>query len=226
MVAHEGAENLWLAKALFDLGGIHFGNFTLPRGTFDSPVYVNPRVLISEPEVLRRTAEVIAHETASGTLRRRMRVSPFTLVAGVPFGGLHLATAYSLISGTPMIYPRPPRTGGMGDMIEGRYQEGQTVVIIDDLITHGGSILQTKSLLEEAGLRVRDAVVLIDREAGGAERLKRYGVNLVAILKLKTMLNHYLALGRISSEDFHRSMAYLEGKRPGDTTGDFGVPPQ
>jgi orotate phosphoribosyltransferase/uridine monophosphate synthetase len=216
MSSLEGAENLWLAKALFDLGGIQFGSFTLPRGTFDSPIYVNPRVLISEPEVLRRTAALISHETASGSLRRRPRVSPFTLVAGVPFGGLHLATAYSLLTSTPMIYPRPPRTGGLGDIIEGRYHEGQTVLIIDDLITHGGSILHTKSLLEEAGLQVRDAVVLVDREAGGGERLKRHGVNLIAILKLKTMLNHYLALGLISSEDFHRSMAYLEGKRPSD----------
>ncbi|MFN8533760.1 MAG: phosphoribosyltransferase family protein [Dehalococcoidia bacterium] len=221
----EGAENLWLAKALFDLGGIQFGSFTLPRGTIESPVYVDPRVLISEPEVLRRTAAVIAHETASGSLRRRPRVSPFTLVAGVPFGGLHLATAYSLMSGTPMIYPRPPRTGGMGDIIEGRYQEGQTVLIIDDLITHGSSILQTKSLLEEAGLRVRDAVILVDREAGGSERLRRHGVNLVAILKLKTVLNHLRALELVSSEDFERSMTYLEGKHPDEPTSDYtGLP--
>jgi orotate phosphoribosyltransferase/uridine monophosphate synthetase len=213
MAQFESAENLWLAKALFDLGGMSFGDFTLPRGTQNSPVYVNPRVLISSPEVLRGTAQLIADETTSGSMRLRPRVARFDLVAGVPFGGLHLATAFSLQTGVPMIYPRPPRTGGLGDIIEGRFEEGQTVLIIDDLITHGGSILQTKSLLEEAGLRVRDAVVLVDREAGGAERLRRHGVNLIAILKLTTMLNHYLALDLIDSEDFHRSMEYVETKK-------------
>jgi orotate phosphoribosyltransferase len=224
MPLHEGAENLWLAKAIFDLGGIQFGNFTLPRGTFNSPVYVDPRVLISEPAVLRKAAELIAQETASSSLRRRPRVSPFSLVAGVPFGGLHLATAYSLLTDVPMIYTRPPRTGGLGEIIEGRYSEGQTVLIIDDLITHGGSILQTKSLLEEAGLKVRDAIVLVDRESGGGERLRRHGVNLIAILKLKTMLNHYRALGLISAEDFHRSIVYLESKRPGESGSDYAGP--
>ncbi len=214
MRPHE-ADNLALARTLFDLGGMNFGNFTLPRGTVNSPVYVNPRVLISSPDAMRQAAELISRETMSGAVRLRPRVARFDLVAGVPFGGLHLATVFSLMTGVPMIYTRPPRTGGLGDMIEGRYEEGQTVLIIDDLVTHGGSILQTKALLEEAGLKVKDAVVLIDREQGAYERLKRHGINLISILKLQIILNHYLALGLISSDDFHRSIDFLNANRNG-----------
>ncbi|MCS7002397.1 MAG: phosphoribosyltransferase family protein, partial [Dehalococcoidia bacterium] len=179
MPTTDGTDNLWLARALFDLGGVQFGEFTLGKETVGSPLYINPRVLISDPDVLRRAVEVIIRETTSGMARLKPRVAEFDLVAGVPFGGLHLATVFSLLTGTPMIYARPPRTGGIGDIIEGRYKEGQRVLIIDDLITHGRSVLQTATLLEEAGLQVRDAIVLIDREQGAGDRLKRHGIHLI-----------------------------------------------
>jgi orotate phosphoribosyltransferase/uridine monophosphate synthetase len=221
MHSGEGTDNLWLARALFDLDGVEFGSFTVGRSTVNSPIYINPRVVISEPDILRRAAELIRNETASAIYRRRPRAESFDLVAGVPFGGLHLATAFSLMSGVPMIYTRPPRTGGLGDMIEGRYKEGQTVLIVDDLITTGGSIIQTKALLEEAGLRVRDAVVFVDREQGAGDRLKRHGVNLISILKLKVMLKYYLATDLIDSDQFHRSMQYIEANR---ATADWSPP--
>ena len=66
------------------------------------------------------------------------------------------------------------------DVIEGIFVRGQSCLIIDDLITGGGSILQTATTLSEAGLVVRDAVTLIDRQEGGRQALKQAGINLVA----------------------------------------------
>lgn len=210
--------NLWLAQALHDVGGVQFGDFTLGRTAVNSPVYVNPRLLISEPAIIARIARLIDREIRAGQGRRRPRISPFSLVAGVPFGGLHLATAFSLLTEVPMIYVRPTASGGRDHMIEGRYHQGQNVLVIDDLTTGGGSIVQTIALLEEAGLSVRDIIVLVDREQGAGERLRNRGYNLIPILRLKTMLTYLVETGRIDEGWYRRSMEYLERQdsRPGD----------
>lgn len=203
---------LSLAKALFDLGAITFGDFTLGRTTVHSPVYVDPRRILSEPSLLHRVALVIDGEIKAAQGRRRPRLSPFSLVAGVPFGGLHLALAYSLVSGVPMCYVRPAAFVGKDHWIEGYYQAGQTALIIDDLATGGGSILQNAHSLEEFGIQVQDAIVLIDREQGAAENLRRHGYNLISILRLKTMLTYYYRTGMITPTWYERSMNYLEEK--------------
>ncbi|MBI2940245.1 MAG: phosphoribosyltransferase [Chloroflexi bacterium] len=205
--------SLWLARALYDVGGIQFGDFTLGETAVNSPVYVNPRLLVSEPTVLASIARLIEREVRAGQARRRPRISPFSLVAGVPLGGLHLATAFSLLTEVPMIYARPTASGGRDHIIEGRYEQGQTVLVIDDLITGGGSIIRTGALLEEAGLTVRDAIVLVDREQGAADRLRNRGYNLIPILKLKTMLTYYYETGLIEKPWFERSIEYLERNR-------------
>src|SRR5206468_7161811 len=96
---------------------------------------------------------------------------------------------------------------------EGHFLSGDTVLIIDDLITRGSSILETASLLEEMGLKVKDVIVLIDREHGAAERLHRHGYNLISILKLDVMLTHYMSKGLISEETYRICSEYLRGKR-------------
>jgi orotate phosphoribosyltransferase len=142
-----GAEsNLDLAQALFDLGGVEFGEFNLGPTAGMSPIYLNPRVVISHPTVMRQFARLVHHEIQADQQRRRPRLAHFGAVAGVPMGGLHLATAYSLISDSPLIYVR---ANVDEPVIEGRIIPGQTVLIIDDLMTGGTSILQTARALEE-----------------------------------------------------------------------------
>lgn len=199
--------NLWLAKELWDLGAVQFGEFNIGR-TRESPVYLNPRLLVSNPQALGRVARVIKEETETMLSMRNPAVSPFSLVAGVPFGGLHLATAFSLASKVPMIYLHP-RKDGEGSVIEGNYVPGQTVLVIDDLITGGTSVVETAQELRAAGLMVRDAIVLVDRHQNGKERLRANGVSLHAMLELNTLLNYLMAHGKISEEDFRRSSEYL-----------------
>ncbi len=121
-------------------------------------------------------------------------------------GGLHLATAYSLISDNPLIYVRANEDE---PVIEGRVIPGQTVLVIDDLMTGGTSILQTARALESAGLEVRDAIVLVDREQGGVEQLDEQGYNVMPILRLRTMLTYYHESGLISRPKFLEVMEYL-----------------
>ena len=140
-------------------------------------------------------------------------------MAGVHVGGLLQATAYSLDTNIPLIYARvrPEGTGNRG--IEGRVEQGDTAIIIDDLITRGSSILETAGLLEESGLKVKDVIVLIDREHGAAERLKRHGYNLISILNLDVMLTHYMSKGLIPEETYRTCIEYLRSKQGENSTG-------
>jgi len=215
----QSLDNLWLAQALYDLGGVQFGNFTVSESAVSSPVFVNPKVLISNPMALRVASKLMQQEINLAQSLRRPRVHPFGLVAGVPVGGLLLATAYSLETNIPLIYARarPEGTGKRG--IEGRYTPGETVLVIDDLITRGSSILETSELLQENGLKVKDVIVLIDREHGAVERLRRHNYNLISILKLDVMLTHYLSRGLISQETYHTCAEYLRSKQGENRNG-------
>lgn len=222
--------NLDLAQALFDLGGVQFGSFDLGPTAGTSPLYINPRVLISEPAMLRRVARLIHSQIRADHARRRPRLASFAAVAGVPMGGLHIATAYALESDTPLIYLRPSSTdeGAADASIEGRIVPGQSALIIDDLMTGGRSILSTKEQLESAGMSVRDAIVLIDREQGAVERLHDHGCRVMPMLRLKTMLNYYRAADMIDAPMFDRCMSYLQGSRAAidaDANGGQTLPP-
>lgn len=213
MAKEQTLDNLWLAQILFDLGGVQFGNFTVSESAVSSPVFVNPKVLISNPTALRVASKLMQQEISLAQSLRRARVHPFGVVAGVPVGGLLLATAYSLETNIPLIYARirPEGTGKRG--IEGHFNIGDTALIIDDLITRGSSILETAEMLEENGLKVKDVIVLIDREHGATARLRARGYNLLSILKLDVMLNHYMSRGLISEETYHTSAEYLRSKQ-------------
>jgi orotate phosphoribosyltransferase/uridine monophosphate synthetase len=205
-LSHRG--NLWLADTLWKLGAIQFGDFTLGRTAVHSPVYLNLRLLISKPAALQRAARVIRDEVNARQRMLNPQVTPFQLVAGVPFGGLHLATAFSLVAKVPLIYIHPGQL--KNEQIEGLHEAGQSVLIIDDLITGGHSILDSARCLSEAGLRIRDVVVLLDRQQGGRELLKQHNMNLISILTLEVVLNYLMSSGRISEEWYRRSLDYLQ----------------
>jgi orotate phosphoribosyltransferase/uridine monophosphate synthetase len=132
----------------------------------------------------------------------------------VPFGGLHLATAFSLETNTPLTYARHPKEDSeTSHVIEGLRQTGVTALIVDDLVTGGRSILETANLFRQEGLTVQDVIVLVDRDQGAAERLKRHGLHLISILKLSVMLNLYVAEGWIGEDQHHRALDYLHSAR-------------
>jgi orotate phosphoribosyltransferase/uridine monophosphate synthetase len=213
MAKEQSLDNLWLAQMLFDLDAVKFGDFTISETTVSSPVFINPKMLIGNPGALRVASKLIQQEISLAQSMRRPKVHPFELVAGVPVGGLLLGTAYSLETNIPLIYPRlrPEGTGKRG--IEGRYWPGARVLIIDDLITRGGSILDTAHFLEAHDLVVKDVVALIDREQGAAERLHQHGYNLISILKLDVMLNYYVNKDLITEEVYRRCMEYVRANQ-------------
>jgi uridine monophosphate synthetase len=180
-----------LITSLYKVGVIQFGEFKLKSG-LTSSVYMNLRKIISYPDVLRAVSEAMWAITSK---------NKFDLVCGVPYTALPIATCMSLDHNIPMIMRRKEKKDyGTKQMIEGEFKAGQTCLIIEDVITSGGSIIETADELEAAGVQVKDLVVLIDREQGGRENLeKKYHVH--AVLTISEILNELLKSDLLNSTE-------------------------
>ncbi len=207
-----GQSNLWLADTLWRLGAVQFGDFTLGRTTVHSPIHINLRLLIAHPTALARAAHIILQELQTLQSMRNPQVDGFDLVCGVPFGGLVVAEAFSLASKVPLIFLHP-HTDDLESDVEGIYHPSQTAVIMDDLITGGGSIIVTANRLRDEGLFVRDAVVLFDRQSGGHAKLEEVGIRLVSVLTLEVLLTYLRSSGKIGDDWYRKSMAFFEANR-------------
>jgi len=189
-----------LARVLFEAGCIQFGDFVLHSGAH-SPVYVDLRRLVAYPRAL----EEVARSYVPMLLSLR-----YDRLAAIPYAALPIGTAIALQIGSPLIYPRREvKAYGTRRRIEGEYRPGERVVLLDDLITHGGSKLEALEPLLAAGLMVEDVVVLIDREQGGAEDLARHGYRLHAATTLRELVDALAAGGQLSSAEAQRVHAYL-----------------
>jgi uridine monophosphate synthetase len=122
----------------------------------------------------------------------------FDRIAGLPYAAIPIATAISLAGNYPMIYPRKEvKAYGTKAEIEGEYHAGETVVVIDDLATTGGSKFEAIEKLTGAGLVVKDVVVLVDRQSGAKESLAEAGYTMHAVLTISQMLNHLEETGKV-----------------------------
>jgi orotate phosphoribosyltransferase len=96
-------------------------------------------------------------------------------------------------------------------MVEGVFQQGQRALLLEDVITSGGSILTAAETLRAAGLTVRDAVVLVDREQGGVAALAAQGINARAVLSMHQILERLQAQDLIDQSTFLEVKQYLDG---------------
>ena len=180
-----------LADGLLEAGCIKFGQFTLKSGMI-SPIYIDLRQLVSFPRLLEQVAK--AYQPI-------LRKLSFTRLAGLPYAALPIATAISLQSGLPMIYPRKEaKAYGTKAEVEGLYNSGELVVIIDDLATTGGSKFESIEKLTSVGLKVQDIVVLIDRQSGAAQALAQAGYQMHAVMTLTELLDYYEQSARVPVE--------------------------
>ncbi len=197
-------ETAELATALYDHGCVKFGTFKLKSG-IRSPIYIDLRLLVSHPSLLRLVAQAMA---------RTARNLTYSRIAAIPYAALPIGVAMALELDRPMIYPRREvKKYGTRRAVEGAFQPGEEILLVDDLITRGGSKLEAIEVLRAASLVVRDVLVLIDREQGGAQDLAEQGYHLHAVLQLSDLLDTLQAADRISREQQIEVINYLERTR-------------
>lgn len=189
-----------LADGLLEAGCIKFGEFTLKSG-LKSPIYIDLRQIISYPKLL---------EQIGAAYLPLLKGLKFDRIAGLPYAAIPIATVISLQGNYPMIYPRKEvKTYGTKAEIEGEYQAGETVVIIDDLATTGGSKFEAIEKLTEAGLVVKDVVVLIDRQSGAKESLAQAGFAMHAVLTITQLLDYWEQTQKVEKDKIEATRKFL-----------------
>lgn len=153
------------------------GDFVLRSGV-RSTEYFDKYRFEADPLLLRDLAAALAPLLPAGA----------EVLAGLELGGVPLATALSLETGLPAAFVRKaPKEYGTRRLAEGADVAGRRVVVVEDVVTSGGQVLTSCADLRERGADVVRVLCVIDREAGGAERLAAAGLDLAALFRMSEL---------------------------------------
>jgi orotate phosphoribosyltransferase len=159
-----------LVEAIRDVAYLE-GDFVLRSGRRSS-YYLDKYRFGTRPEILGPLGEAIAAEVAR-------REPDADRIAAPELGAVALAASASLASRLPFVIVRKEaKEYGTANRLEGEFAEGECVCLVEDVVTSGGAALEAVHALREAGLRVSNAVCVVDREEGGVDELARHAVRL------------------------------------------------
>jgi uridine monophosphate synthetase len=183
---------------LFDIGCLLFGEYVQACGEVFK-YYIDLRQIISDPNLFHR----VLHSYAE-----KLEGLEFERIAGIPYGSLPTATGLSLQLHKPLIYPRKEvKAHGARRLIEGDFEEGDRVAVVDDILISGGSVLEGIAKLESSGLVVRDVVVFLDHggdkvqveDRGGRRRLELAGYRCHAVVDIARITAVLHRAGRLTA---------------------------
>jgi orotate phosphoribosyltransferase len=158
------------------------GDFVLRSGR-RSRYYLDKYRFETRPDLLEaiasRIADLVAeHEPDADRL------------AGPELGAVALAAATSLASGLPfLIVRKETKEYGTANRLEGPFEAGERVCLVEDVVTSGGAALAAVVALREAGLECRTAVCVVDRDEGGVDELARHGVRLRPLFRAEELID-------------------------------------
>ncbi|MEL6929074.1 MAG: bifunctional orotidine-5'-phosphate decarboxylase/orotate phosphoribosyltransferase [Cyanobacteria bacterium J06600_6] len=182
-----------LILELFDIGCLLFGEYVQASGATFS-YYIDLRKIISNPHIFNQVLD------AYGDIVQQLE---FDRIAGIPYGALPTATGLALNLQRPMIFPRKEvKAHGTRRLIEGNFNPGEKVVVIDDILISGKSVMEGADKLKSAGLEIDDIVVFIDHEGGVKQRLADNGYNAYSVLSISEITNTLYEADRINQEQY------------------------
>eukprot|EP01027_Heterolobosea_sp_BB2_P023933 GEZU01036003.1.p1 GENE.GEZU01036003.1~~GEZU01036003.1.p1 ORF type:complete len:497 (-),score=161.54 GEZU01036003.1:38-1306(-) len=135
----------------------------------------------------------------------------FDLICGVPYTALPMATIMSHEHGVPMLVRRKEgaKQHGTGKEIEGHFEKGQTCLVVEDLVTSGMSVFETIDSLEAAGVKVKDVIVLLDRQQGAKENINKRGYNLHSVLTISELLQVLETEKKLDADTVQRMKEFI-----------------
>jgi orotate phosphoribosyltransferase len=152
------------------------GDFLLRSGRRSS-YYLDKYRFETRPELLGPLGERLAAAA-------REHEPDAVRLAGPALGAVALAASASLASGLPFVIVRDSaKEYGTANRLEGPFEQGELVCLLEDVVTSGGALAEAVDALREAGLVVRNAICVVDREEGGADALARLGVRLRSLYR-------------------------------------------
>ncbi len=184
-----------LCRILNKIGALKFGAFRLTSGKV-SPYYIDLRIVPSFPDAFQRICDLYVKLVKSD-----IGADSFDRIAGIPTAGIPFAslTAYHLKK--PFLYIRPTeRLHGRERLVEGILLPGNRVLLMDDLITSGGSLRRAAEAIRTEGGVVTDTIVLLDREEGGKENLAKDNIKLHYLLTTSEAAYKLYEIGAITED--------------------------
>ena len=152
---------------------IKFGDFTLASGK-KSSFYIDLRLVPSYPIEFRKMIKALQN-----MISEEIGLDSFDSLVSVPTGGLVIASALAMETVKPIIYVRnKPKSYGTTKLIEGKINDGMQVLMIDDVATTGGSVIQGINALKESNVKISDVYVIINRLEGATESLESKGIKM------------------------------------------------
>jgi orotate phosphoribosyltransferase len=196
-----------LCRALHKIGALKFGVFKLTSGR-TSPYYVDLRIIPSFPDVFQRVSDVYVK-----LIREELGKEGFDRIAGIPTAGIPFASLIAYQLKKPFIYIRQlTRLHGRERRIEGLIMPGDRVLLIDDLITTGGSIRKAAQAIRAEGGVVNHALVLLDREESGKQRLSEDNITLHYLLTASEAAEKLYEAGAIDDEQLKTILRQVKKK--------------
>jgi uridine monophosphate synthetase len=198
-------------KVAFDLilnDALKIGEFTLVSGK-KSPYYVDLRQAISDPMTMDLIANCLAR-----IIVNEIGKNAFDKILGVPTAGVPFTTIVCQKLAVPMLYYRKERKAhGVRKKIEGRMAPNDRILMIDDLITTGKSVIQAAEAVREQGGRVAELVVLLDREQGGSGSLLSRGIRPHVLFRVSEAFRWLNEVGLLDAANYRLILDYIAGEK-------------
>ncbi|NWF86407.1 orotate phosphoribosyltransferase [Candidatus Bathyarchaeota archaeon] len=184
-----------ICKILNKIGALQFGAFKLTSGKI-SPYYIDLRIVPSFPDAFQKICNFCAD-----FIKDEVDAKNFERIAGIPIAGIPFASLIAYNLRKPFLYVRKGvRLHGRQRRIEGVLAPGNRILLIDDLITTGLSLKKAAKAITAEGGVITDAVVLLDREEGGKEKLEKNGIKVHALLNVREVANKLYELDVIDED--------------------------